>query len=226
MDFGRAFSHAQQDPDWLKKIGIGAALMLIPFLGWVIVFGWGLEITRRVIANDPNTLPDWSNFSDHLIRGLKGFVVSLAFSLPGMLVSICQSTMNAFVRTSAEQSSSLSAMAGALSIVIICLGCVTVILSLAGSFVMPAALGNMMANNGDLAAAFRFNEVIGLLRAGVGPYLLTLLGSMVAGIIASLGLIVCFIGVFVTAAWAMTVTSHLYGQAYNAAKAAQSSATI
>jgi hypothetical protein len=62
MEFGRAFSYTQQDPEWLKKVGIAAALMIIPFVGWLAVLGWGLEITRRVINNDPETLPDWSNW--------------------------------------------------------------------------------------------------------------------------------------------------------------------
>lgn len=225
MEFGRAFSHTQQDPDWLKKVGIAAALMLIPVVGWIAVLGWGLEITRRVIDNETQTLPDWSNFADHLVRGLKGFVVSLVFSLPGGLINGCQGAMNA-LNNNPEllknmDSTVVTVLSTGVGAVAICCGCIGFLLSIAATFVTPAALGNMMANNGDLGAAFRFTEVFALIRAAVGPYLMTLLGSLVVGFIVPFGLIACFIGVFFTAAWGTTVVSHLYGQAYNAAKAAQ-----
>jgi hypothetical protein len=225
MEFGRAFSYTQQDPEWLKKVGIAAALMFIPFIGWLAVLGWGLEITRRVIYNEPETLPDWSNFSDHLIRGLKGFVVSFVINLPGGLLNGCRGAFTALASNpdllQNADSNTVSMLNTASGVVIFCCGCLGFLLGIAATFILPAALGNMMAHNGDLGAAFRFNEVFALIRAAVGPYLMTLLGTVVVGIIVPFGLIACFIGVFFTAAWGTTVTSHLYGQAYNAAKAAQ-----
>jgi hypothetical protein len=225
MDFGRAFSHAQQDPEWLKKVGIAGLLMFIPFIGWFAVLGWGLEITRRVINNDPGTLPDWSNFTDHLVRGLKGFVVSFVFSLPGALINGGQNIITTLASNPQlmenMDSNTVGMLATVASSVAICCGCIGFILSIAATFILPAAYGNMMANNGDLGAGFRFGEIFALIRAAVGPYLMTLLGSFIVGIIVPFGLIACIIGVFFTAAWGTTVTSHLYGQAYNAAKAAQ-----
>jgi hypothetical protein len=225
MDFGRAFTHATQDPEWWKKIGIAGLLMFIPIIGWFAVLGWGLEITRRVINNDPGTLPDWSNFMDHLVRGLKGFVVSLVFSLPGDIINICRGSINAIITNPDLMRNMDSNLIGMLStannVFAICCGCLGAILAIAGAFLIPAAYGNMMANNGDLGAAFRFNELIALIRAGIGPYLMAFLGTIIVSIIIPFGLIACFIGVFFTAAWGTTVTSHLYGQAYNAAKSAQ-----
>jgi hypothetical protein len=228
MEFGRAFSYTQQDPEWLKKVGIAALICLIPIIGWITVLGWGLEITRRVISHEPETLPDWSNFTDHLVRGLKGFVITFVFSLPGSLVSGCLQSLNAIAANPEVLRNMDGNMVQALTAVIgvagICCGCLSIVLSLAGTFLMPAALGNMMANNGDLGAGFRFAEIIPLVRGAIGPYLMTLLGSILVGIIVPFGLIACFVGVFFTAAWGATVTSHLYGQAYNAAKSAQAAA--
>ena len=39
MDFGKAFTYVFDDADWIKKVGIAAVLMLIPFVGQVIVAG-------------------------------------------------------------------------------------------------------------------------------------------------------------------------------------------
>src|SRR5512133_1584007 len=127
MDFGRAFSHATQDPEWMKKIGIAGLLMFIPIIGWFAVLGWGLEITRRVINNDPGTLPDWSNFTDHLVRGLKGIVVSIAFSLPGNIINICRGSVTALMSnpdlTRNMDSNMLNALVTANSFLGICCGC-------------------------------------------------------------------------------------------------------
>lgn len=222
MEFGRAFTYITQDPEWLKKVGIAAGLMLIPIVGWIIVGGWGLEITRRVIHDDPTPLPDWADFGNFAILGLKGFVVGLVFGLPGGLVNACQSTITALtsnpdvLRELGSDTAGMIISAG--GFVALCCGCLAVLLSLAAAFITPAALGNMMANNADLGAAFRFGEIFGMLRSAIGPYLMVLLGSLAVGFIVPFGLIACVIGVFATAAWGSTVLYHLYGQAYKAAK--------
>lgn len=227
MELGRAFTFATQDPDWLKKIGVAALLMIIPFIGWLAVLGWGLEITRRVIAGEDEMLPDWSNFMDHLVRGLKGFVVTFVLGLPGGLINFCQSSISALTSnpslTENLGSGAATALTSVSGVLALCCGCLGILLGLAATFIAPAALGNMMAKNGDLQAAFRFNEVIGLLRAGIGPYLMTFLGTIIVGLIVPFGLIACLVGVLATAAWGTTVTSHLYGQAY---KAAQGTASV
>ena len=82
---------------------------------------------------------------------------------------------------------------------------------------IPAAMGNYAAK-GEISAAFRFGEVFGLVRAAPGAYILAILGALIAGIIAPLGVILCGIGVLWTQAYAVLIYSHLWGQAYNAAQ--------
>ena len=114
----------------------------------------------------------------------------------------------------------LAAM-GALAIGEFAEGALVVFLfSLALGFVLPAALGQFAAT-GQMGAAFRFSEVFALVRAAPMAFLLTLLGSVLASIVASLGIILCIIGVIFTSAWAATVTGHLYGQAYKTASASR-----
>ena len=110
MDFGSAFTYAFQDSDWLKKVGLAALIFLIPIIGPITVMGWGLEITRRVINNQTDLLPDWSDFGGYLSKGFQGFVVSLAFSLPSLLISICQSGVSGAIQNS--NSSQMASAAG------------------------------------------------------------------------------------------------------------------
>ena len=217
MEFGKAFSFAFEDKDWIKKLGIGALLMIIPFIGWLVVAGWGIEITKRVIQRDPQPLPDWSDFGGYLVKGLQVFVIGLVYSLPIILVNICQQGVTLF----GQQGDTMDeTMLMAVTVFAVCFGCVSFIYSIFLGFILPAALGNFAAT-GQMGAGFRFGEVFGLVRAAPVAYLLALLGGFLASLIASLGVILCVIGILFTAVYAYTINAHLYGQAYNEGMAAR-----
>lgn len=225
MNFGRAFSYVTEDPDWLKKVGIAALVMIIPIIGQIVVIGWALEMTRRVINGEPETLPDWSNFGDYLSKGFQGFVVMFVYLLPVLLISGCMQTLPALMAAAGDNSDTMQMIASVISIVSICVSCFMILYEIVIGFVLPAAFGNLAAT-GEIGAGFRMGEVIGLVRAAPGPYFMALLGAIVAGIIAGLGVIACFIGVLFTAAYSYAVQAHFWGQAYNAAKAAQSQTSM
>jgi hypothetical protein len=218
MEFGKAFSFAFEDPDWLKKLGIGALLMIIPIIGWLVVAGWGIEITKRVIEHDPQPLPDWNDFGGYLVKGLQVFVIGFVYSLPVTLINACQQGITIFSQQG--NNSSDQTMLNIIMVVGICFGCVSFLYSIFLGFILPAALGNFAAT-GQLGAGFRFSEVFGMVRSTPTAYLMAFLGGIVAGIIAVAGLIACVIGVLATAAYAQTINAHLYGQAYNEAAAAR-----
>ena len=58
MDYGKAFTFPQLDADWIKKWAIAGGLSLIPIIGPIMVMGYALEITRRVITDNPQLLPE------------------------------------------------------------------------------------------------------------------------------------------------------------------------
>lgn len=207
MEFGKAFTYVFDDDDWVMKTIIAALVSLIPIIGQITVMGWGLEVTRRVIRDDPNPLPDWSDFGGHIVKGLIVWVIYFVYALPIILVWICPSIIFAVV---SEDETFIS-------VVLACFGCLTLLYAILMLFLLPASLGNYAAKD-EFSAAFRFSEVYGLVRAAPGAYLLTILGALIAGFIAPLGLILCFIGVLWTQAYAVLINSHLWGQAYNQAK--------
>jgi hypothetical protein len=226
MEFGRAFSYAFEDVDWLKKIGIAALVMLIPLIGPIILMGWGLESTRRVINLDPSPLPGWDDFGSFLSKGFQAFVVSLAYTLPVLLVVGCGQVALFGSATALGNSNNSDVATGLVTVVSICMGCFVLIFGIAAGLVIPAAIGNLAAT-GQLGAAFRFNEVFGLFRAAPGPYILSILViSLAAMVLSPIGGLVCGVGALVTSAFISAFSAHLYGQAYNIAKAAQGSTTL
>lgn len=221
MEFGKSFTYQFADPDWIKKIGIAALLSLIPILGLIFVAGWGVEITRRVIQRASVVLPDWTDFGSYFAKGLQVLVIGLVYALPVILISAC---IQAFTLVPMDQDVATTAI----TVLSICISCVSVIYGIVIAFMFPAALGSF-AVTGKLNAAFRLAEVFGLVRAAPVAYLLVFAGSIAASVIASLGILACVIGVFFTGAYASTVNMHLIGQAYNAAsdiKAMQNSSAF
>lgn len=207
MQFGKSFTYVFEDDDWVMKTIIAGLISLIPVIGQITVFGWGLEVTRRVINRDPNPLPDWSDFGGHIVKGIIAWVIGFVYALPIIIISACPLIL---VFAAADNET-------VFVIAWVCFGFIALLYGILMMFMFPAAMGNYAAK-GEISAAFRFGEVFGLVRAAPGAYILAILGALIAGIIAPLGVILCGIGVLWTQAYAVLIYSHLWGQAYNAAQ--------
>lgn len=218
MQFGKALSFVFNDPDWIKKVGIAALVFFVPAVGGILVLGWALEIASRVISGSNDPLPDWSNIGEHLKRGFFATVVSVAYSLPLIILMSCfyGITIAATIAASEGNNSNADSI---MTMMGLCMSCAYVIIGIPTGFFSLAALGNLAAANGELGAGFRFNEIMGLLRAAPGAYAIAVFGgAIIASVLVPLGMLVCFVGMFFTAAYAAAVTYHLVGQAYLEAK--------
>lgn len=214
MDFGLAFSYVFKDPDWFKKIALVAVIALIPIIGQMVLIGWGLEISHRVIHRDPVPLPD-VDFGRDLSMGFKAFVVSLVYSLPIIVVSIPYSIIMAAVSDGASSNGDF-----AIAVLSLCFTLFAFLYGLALAMVFPASMG-LLASEGTISAALNLKDVFALIKAAPVAYLLVLLAELIAGFISPLGAIACGIGVLLTAAYAQTIVAHFTGQAYNEAKKMQ-----
>jgi hypothetical protein len=211
MDIGLAFSYVFEDDDWLKKVGIAALVLLIPIIGQLIVLGWALTITRRVIQNDPVPLPDWNDFGEYTIFGLKAFVIGLVYAIPLIIFMIPSSILSGTMDPHSPRA--------IISIIVTLLGCLTFLYSLLIALIMPAAYGQLAAT-GEIGEGLNVSKIISMITKNPSTYLMAFLGLILAGIVASLGSIACGIGVIATSAYAMAVEGHLFGQAYRVANPA------
>jgi hypothetical protein len=211
MDFGLAFSYVFKDPDWFKKIAIAGVILLIPILGQLVVLGWALNITKRVINRDPEPLPN-IDFGADLGRGFAAFVISFVYALPITLLSGILGIIDTIV---ANQSSS-DVVAWIVVVMATCFGLFALVYGLLIAVMLPAAYGNYVAK-GSLGAAFNVGQVFGLVKKALGAYVMVVLGMILVGFIAPLGSIACIIGVVLTVAYSQAVMGHFYGQAYNEA---------
>ena len=213
MDFGKAFTFVFDDPEWLKKIAINSLIGLIPIVGQIYVMGWGLEVARRIVAGSGQPLPD-VDFGTYLGYGFKAFVVALVYTAPIWVLSIIVAGLSALLyEVSQDAANAIGLIVG------ICFGSFGLIYGLLMGVMMPAAFTRMVVF-GSIKDGLAFGSVFSLVRAAPGAYLLVLVGSMVAGFLASIvGTLACGIGVIFTMTLYQAVMGHFYGQAYLAAGA-------
>jgi hypothetical protein len=216
MDLGKAFSFTFDDPDWVKKVLLGGVISLVPILNFAAT-GYSLEVTKRVLKNDPRPLPEWDDIGGKLVKGLLVAVIGFVYALPLTLMNcILQVVTQTLARS--NSSSSSDQMGTAVIVLTSCLGCLMFLYGIFMGFVLPAAIGNYAAKD-QLGAAFRFGEIWSLVQKNPSSYLMVLVIEIISGLVAVLGIIACIIGVAFTGFWAMLVTGHATGQAYREASA-------
>jgi Protein of unknown function (DUF4013) len=209
MDIARAFSFLQDDKEgWIAKIFIGGLILCIPFVGQIIVVGYMLRIAERVINDHPEQLPAWDEFGDLLMKGLYQLVISLVYLIPAFVVIGIFFCIGGLGAMSAAESETGSALVGIVACIIFPL---FFILALAGAALATVGAARFLVT-GKLAEAFEFAAVVGHLRENIGNWLMVLVVSLIAGFVASLGVIACVIGVVFTTFYAYCVQGHAIGQ--------------
>ena len=210
MDFGLAFSYVFEDEDWVKKLALASVLCLTG-IGIIPVLGWGIEVMKRVIKEDPEPLPNWSEFGQYFVKGLLVILVGFVYSLPVIVIGSCNAGAGVLLGNTGEDFAT-----PLIWILTTCLSCLYILYGVGISLVIPAALGNYAAS-GEFGSVFKLGEIFRIVRNNLGNYGLVFLGLLLSNIIAPLGGVACGIGIAVTTAYAILFNSHLIGQAYKVA---------
>lgn len=204
MNIGRAFTFFLDDPEWIKKVLLGALISLIPLVGGFILLGWALAVTRNVYQGIDNPLPEWNDLGGYLVRGLIAWVGAFLWALPVVVLFI-------FFGIGLAIASGSDAATTLLALGSICLS----FLALAYlALFLPVPIARYAIKN-DFGAMFEFGEILNEIRRGVGPLLTALvIWFVAAAIVAPIGLLACFVGVYVTSALSYLMIGHAMGQAY------------
>ena len=211
MDIAKAFTYIFDDESWITKILIGGILGIIPIVNFA-VFGYMVETLRNVAQGLERPLPEWSGFGEKFVKGLMVLVIGFIYSIPLFLLMGCFWAATLAVGGAEGNQENLLAL---LSIV---QGCLALPYGLVIGVLLPAILVNY-AVTGELGSAFRFGELFGFITGNLGNYIIAILLTWLAGLIASLGVIACGVGVLFTSFWGNLVMAHLYGQLHRASVA-------
>jgi hypothetical protein len=231
MDIGKSFAFVFEDQEWIVKILIAGAILLVGILfSWLLLIplilalallaGYGVEIMRRVMKGQSQSLPEWDNWGELIVDGLKAIVIGIVYALPFILISACLGVPIGLIGQNGTNAANAAS-----SLLSLTLSCFNIVWGIAISILLPAAIAFWIADD-ELGSAFRFGKVFNFVRDNFTTYLITFLMSWVASILGSLGVIVCGIGWFVTMPYSWFVTAHLYGQAYVQSAGQASLATV
>jgi len=94
MDIGKAFTFPFEDEDWVKKLIIGAVLMIVPIANFITI-GYMLRTLRNVAEGREKPLPEWDQWGDDFMKGLLVVVAGFIYSLPIVLVSVITDILGA-----------------------------------------------------------------------------------------------------------------------------------
>lgn len=204
MDIGRSFTFFLDDPEWVKKILLGALISLIPFVGGFIVFGWALAVTRNVYNGVDSILPDWADLGGYLVRGLIAWVGAIIWALPVLILYVC--FFVGFFAVSGSEAAAIMLFFAGLGLAMLAVVYMAIFLP------VPIA---RYAVKGEFGAMFDFNAILAEVRRGIKPILIAIVIWLIAAlVVAPLGLLACFVGVYVTSALSYLMIGHAMGQAY------------
>ena len=210
FDFARPFQFVFEDPNWLKKVLLLAVFFLIPLVGPIAVMGYQIRVMRQIADGNESGLPDMV-FGEDLVNGLKLFVVVLGYIMPGFIIYFGGTIIGAILAAVLGGQNGDNPAGGLAAIPMFGGMCIGLPLVFLGALLSPVGMVRF-ADTGEIGAAFRFGEVFAFIKNNAINILLAIVVGMIAQFIAQFGIILCFVGVFLTAAFAMVVQGHAWGQ--------------
>jgi hypothetical protein len=191
VDFGRAFSFAFEDREWVKKILIGGAFSLLLILGWFIIMGYCKKVFQLHAEHERAGLPDWEP-GENFIDGIIVFIIIFIYNLPWVLLLF-------------------------LSGIGCCLAPMFLFLA---AFLLPAGLAHYFESE-QFGDAFDFKKILPFIRENLGNYVLYYVIAIVASLASNLGYLLLVVGIIFTTFWSMVVMYQALGQVWRIHKARQ-----
>ena len=166
-------------------IYIVAGLSLLSLIVFLFIWGYQYDVVKFSI-DKKSDLPGFADILGMLIRGVKYFIVTLAYSIIPVIVFVVGMTLgdpSAFIAVSL----------------------ISMLLFIAAYFIMIMALNNMIAHD-SLKKAFDFSEITGnISNLGWGKYIGIMLFTIIVMMIISVA--VSFVMSFITVGFAAVINN-------------------
>ena len=202
---------------------------IIPVIPWVFFLGYIAKIIGNTIKERELSLPEWDDWGDLAIKGLKVIgAVLIAEGIPLLFFGYGLLSIGLPAAIAPENNAVLFAslifMGVSGSAIFLSIG---ILLMLTINFFVPPAISHMIAED-DFSAAFHISDWWKILKANLGGYIITYI--ILIGLVGILGfvyqllvvsIILCWLIPFIPSAFAVYagfVGAALFGQAYRVGK--------
>jgi hypothetical protein len=227
------FTFPFKDEKWGTKFLIAFLFYIgsfvIPIIPLIFVLGYVARIIENVIKENDFSLPEWDDWGDLTIKGLKVIGVSLVAAIPLVIFYGCGlfSTFLPMVALSGDNEGLFASMFMMSMFGSMCLFGLGTIVWLVLSLFLPPAISHMIAED-SFGAAFHISAWWRNFKANLGGYLIAyviligVLGLMYLGfVLMYMTIVLCWLIPFLLSAFAVYagfVSAALFGQAYRVGK--------
>ena len=224
MDIGTSITYVFRDKNWLTKLAIGAAILLVSipltpilvgFVGIALVLGYSLDVLRNVRAGVAQPLPEWRDrWGEWMVSGLKYLLLLLIWSLPALILNGFNGLGNQLVWGG---DGIVEFMGSSILIATACLGTLWWLFF----FLILPAMTIRFAETDDVRAGLNFNDIYFLTRNNLGDVIVAVVAGAVAFVAAVtvgavLGTLMCIIGLAITLPagvfLANLIAAHMFAQ--------------
>lgn len=228
MDYLKGYKVFRNDPEWMRKIGIGTLLLLsamvIPIAGQVVLVGWQALILRRAVAGQDAPLPrldfDLNYLGKLLGTGFKAFIVRFLWGLPVGILAGALFVCIYFGILAVALGGAATDVGEAAGIGMMCCtgAAFLIFVPLVVVLSIPGGVAAMRAElTDDLNQGLRLREVLDFTKQMFRPLFVGSLALWLVGaLLGVLGLLACYVGAFFVAVIGMVAQAHLYAQVYRA----------
>ena len=192
-----AFLWPFKDPQWASKIMLIALISVIPVIGLMNGLGWMIGSLRNLRSGDERLAP--ADFS-HLGIGARLFLVQLLYGLAvAVVAAVAYVPAGLLAAATSNGSSNAGLIVLALLLYLVGFGAAT-LGSLAVLFMTPAIV--LAVDSGGIGGGLNVPAVLRQTRLSISNTLIAGLMLIAASFISSIGVVACFVGIFVTGAYA------------------------
>lgn len=198
-DIGDCLAWPVQDPAWWRKSLLIGLLSLVPVLGQVNLVGWMLACLDRLRRSEPGLAPAGL----YLRRGLRLVVVMFVYTLVSLSLAAAALAGAILISVAAARPGASPFLAPLALMLYVLFYSVVVIANLALSGFTPPIV--LATDRGGIGAGLDVGSI--LRSAGRNPSTTLLCGLMalLAGFMATLGLLVCIAGVVLSLGYGYAV---------------------
>jgi hypothetical protein len=214
--YTRMYSYVFDNPNWMMNILFGALCSLIPIIGPLPMLGYQFEVIQTLLATQGTRYPDFdfNRFVDYLMGGLWPFLVQMVASLvltPIMMIIIGVPMVLLFVAAAAAGDDAAP--------IVFLIGLPLFVLLIIPIAVVPAIfLMPMMLRAGltqDFMEGFKFDWTMDFVKkTWFEIFLAMLFLAFTATLLAFLGILACYIGMFAVMPLIVLAQAHMLYQLY------------
>lgn len=176
------FTYPFRKAGWEKKMLILAGFYLgglvIPLIPWLFAYGYTAEMVRRAAQEDDPELPEWDNWNELLMDGLRLMGTTLIYTIPLVLIfgfgfgSYFGVTLGSIGLAERSRSEAwiLMAILGSFGVFMCSMICGT-LFAICSGLLLPAAITHTVVKR-SFAAFFHIGEWWRILRANMGGYVI------------------------------------------------------